>query len=288
VISGTTKEILQEEVMPLVQSFLQERGLTLSADKTSITHIESGFDFLGQNIRKYDGKLLIKPSAESQAKVLRKVRDIIRIKGRHLSAHGLIMQLNPVIRGWANYHRHVVSKDVFARIDRQINQTLWRWAKRRHRQKPAGWLRQKYFDEKVSQRSIFHTHAVKEDGTKVVIRIFEMAAIPIRRHVKVKKAANPYDPAWEMYFEERQYKRVLADLEDRPRLRHQWRMQRGICPVCGERITTDTGWHNHHLHWRVYGGSDDLPNRVLLHPDCHRQVHSPQYNGPLLRPSTGV
>ena len=158
VISGTTKDVLQDEVRPLVQSFLQERGLSLSVEKTSITHIERGFDFLGQNIRKYGGKLLIKPSAKSQKMLLRKVREIITTEGRHLSTYGLITKLNPVIRGWANYHRHVVSKEVFARIDSQINRALWRWAKRRHRQKPASWVRKKYFDEKVSQRSIFHTH----------------------------------------------------------------------------------------------------------------------------------
>ena len=132
------------------------------------------------------------------------------------------------------------------------------------------------------------THVVNEDGAKVVIRLFAMASIPIRRRVKVKNAANPYDPTWEVYFEQRQYNRVLADREDRPRLRHQCRLQRGICPVCGERITKENGWHNHHIHWRVYGGSDDLENRVLLHPNCHRQVHNPDYEGPPLRPSVGV
>jgi RNA-directed DNA polymerase len=288
VITGTAKTVLQEQVMPLVQSFLQARGLALSPEKTTITHINDGFDFLGQNIRKYNGKLLIKPSAKSQRTLLEKVRVMIKTEGGYLSAYGLIMKLNPLIRGWANYHRHVVSKQVFTDIDKQIHWALWRWAKRKHSQKSASWIRKQYFDEKGSQRNVFHTHTVNQDGEKVVIRLFATASIPIRRHVKVRNVANPYDPAWEIYFEQRQYNRVLTDLEDRPRLRHQWRMQRGICPVCGERITQETGWHNHHIHWRVYGGSDDLDNRVLLHPNCHRQVHSSDYNGPPLRPSQGV
>jgi 5-methylcytosine-specific restriction endonuclease McrA len=112
--------------------------------------------------------------------------------------------------------------------------------------------------------------------------------MPIRRHVKVRKNANPYDPAWEIYFERRQYNKVLDDLQDRPRLRHQWRQQRGLCPVCRERITKETGWHNHPIQWRVYGGGDELENRVLLHPNCHPQVHSPDYLGPPLRPFAGV
>lgn len=170
----------------------------------------------------------------------------------------------------------------------KLNPVIRGWAKRRHPQKAARWIRQKYFHEKVSQRNIFHTHAVNERGEKAVIRLFAAASLPIRRHVKVRTTANPYDPAWEIYFEQREYNRVLADLEDRPRLRQQWRRQQGICPVCGERITKETGWHNHHIQWRVYGGSDDLDNRVLLHPNCHRQLHSSDYNGPPLRPSRDV
>jgi RNA-directed DNA polymerase len=62
IITGDSKELLENEVRPLVEQFLTQRGLTLSADKTCITHIDQGFDFLGQNLRKYDGKPLVKPS----------------------------------------------------------------------------------------------------------------------------------------------------------------------------------------------------------------------------------
>jgi RNA-directed DNA polymerase len=288
VVTAASREILEAEVVPCIQSFLQERGLTLSPEKTTITHIEDGFDFLGQNIRKYKEKLLIKPSAKSQRAILQKVRTIIKTEGQYLSAYGLIMKLNPVIRGWANYHRHVVSKRVFSRIDHQIHWMLWRWAKRKHKQKYTGWIRQKYFDEKSIQRNLFHTHVVNEEGVKVPIRLFEAASLPIRRHIKVRAKANPYDPANELYFEQRQYHKVLDDLKDSPRLRQQWYRQRGLCPVCSELITKDTGWHNHHIVWRVYGGTDDSENLVLLHPNCHQQVHSPDYNGPPLRPSLGV
>jgi len=58
----------------------------------------------------------------------------------------LIIQLNPVIRGWANYHRHVVSKRIFGRIDEQIFQLLWRWARRRHPRKGSRWIKNKYFE----------------------------------------------------------------------------------------------------------------------------------------------
>ena len=125
VITGATKELLEAEVKPLVEAFLKERGLELSAEKTVITHIADGFDFLGQNLRKYNGKLLIKPSAKSIKTVLRKVRTVIKDNKGTAAGH-LIYQLNPIIRGWAMYHRHAVSAKVFESVDHAIFQALWR------------------------------------------------------------------------------------------------------------------------------------------------------------------
>jgi RNA-directed DNA polymerase len=124
IISGPSKEVLENEVRPLVEQFLQERGLTLSADKTCITHIENGFDFLGQNVRKYDGKLLIKPSKKNVKAFMEKARAIIDAN-KSASQVNLIGSLNPVIRGWVNYHRHSVATDAFERADFEIWQRLW-------------------------------------------------------------------------------------------------------------------------------------------------------------------
>ena len=277
VITCQDRNVLATEIKPLVEAFFQERGLSLSEEKSRITHIDEGFDFLGQHIRKYKGHLLTKPSQKSQQTLLGKVRTILKQEGRYLSAYGLIQRLNPIIRGWANYHRHVASKRVFVRIDHQIHMALWRWAKRRHPKKSVGWILKKYFEDTASQRNgIPYTRWSTTTGQKVAVRLIKAADTPIQRYIKVRKDANPYDPAWEVYFEQRLYLQVGDDLWDRPRLRHQWRMQQGRCPVCGELITQETGWHNHHIHWRVYGGSEELENRVLLHPHCHRQVHSPR------------
>jgi RNA-directed DNA polymerase len=98
--------------------------------------------------------------------------------------------------------------------------------------------------------------------------------VPIERHVKVKGAANPYDPQWEMYFEKRLGVKMTHHLKGRRQLLYLWQQQDGLCPVCHQKITRLTGWHNHHIVWRTYGGSDTATNRVLLHPNCHRQVHS--------------
>src|SRR5207302_9807041 len=127
-ISGSSKELLEQEIKPRVEQFMHERGLTLSQEKTIITHIKSGFDFLGQNVRKYQEKLLIKPSKESVQELTAKVRKIVK-ENPQAPAGLLIVQLNPIIRGWALYHRHVASKETFNSVDHAIFQMLWRWAK---------------------------------------------------------------------------------------------------------------------------------------------------------------
>jgi len=131
-VTGISKELLEKEVKPLVEQFMSERGLTLSPEKTVITHIEEGFDFLGQNVRKYKAgkrdKLLVKPSKKNVQAHLEKVRDIVKTN-KALSAGKLILLLNPIIRGWAQYHQHVVSKKIFSSVDDAIYQMLRRWAK---------------------------------------------------------------------------------------------------------------------------------------------------------------
>jgi RNA-directed DNA polymerase len=136
VVTGTTKDLLREKVQPVIESFLAERGLTLSVTKTWITHISEGFDFLGQNLRKYGQKLLIRPWDSSVKEVLAKVRKVL--KGDPQAQAGpLIVQRTPIIRGWANYHRHVVSKKTFIAIDWHILWMMWEWAQIKHRNRNA-------------------------------------------------------------------------------------------------------------------------------------------------------
>ena len=269
VITGSSEELLQEDIGPGVVDFLAERGLSLSAEKTKLTNVEEGFDFLGQNVRKYGGKLLIKPSKRSVKGFLAQVRAIIK-ENQYASAGHLIVQLNPVIRGWANYHRHVISKEVFGRVDHEIFQALWRWAKRRHRRKRGHWVRARYFDPNWE----FWGTVPDEEGTQRRVTLFRAAKVPIERHVKVRATANPYDPQWETYFEKRHQRKMEATLKGQRRLLHLWRSQKGVCPVCGEKIRGERGWEKHHLVPRVHGGPDTVDNLVLLHSTCHKQVHS--------------
>ena len=286
IITARSKEILEHEVKPLVEYFLAERGLCLSPHKTRIVHIDEGFDFLGQNVRMYKGKLLIKPSRKSVKSLLRKVRDVIKVN-KPTPAGQLIGQLNPVLRGWANYHRHVVSKVIFAKMDHAIFQTLWRWAKRRHPKKSPGWIRQKYFTRVADNRWVFFGTRTTSQGKTQEHRLIRLAYTPIKRHLKIKAKANPYDPEWEPYFETRLGVKMADSLKGRRSLLYLWREQNGICPVCKQSITTLTGWHNHHIVWRSKGGSDGAANRVLLHPNCHRQVHSHGLDVAKPRPQKG-
>jgi RNA-directed DNA polymerase len=109
-------------VKPAVLQFLEERGLKLSEEKTVITPITEGFNFLGQNGRKYGQKLLIKPTRQSVRGALEKARDRIK-KGHGKKAEALIRKLNPLGIGWANYRRHVVSKRLFGRVDYYLRTT---------------------------------------------------------------------------------------------------------------------------------------------------------------------
>jgi RNA-directed DNA polymerase len=273
-ITGTSKEFLRDEVQPLVAHFLKERGLELSHEKTSITHVEDGFDFLGQNVRRYGTKLLLKPSRKNVRAFLTKVGDVIQREGGYLTAGQLIERLNPKIRGWATYHRHASSARTFARLDDVIFKKLWRWARRRHPGKSARWVKAKYFTRPGDNLWRFRGIVRDPDGTLRPVFLYRARSTAIRRHVKIRGAANPYDPAWELYFEERLAAQMASTLTGRGTARYLWYEQGGKCLVCAQPLTLEVGWHVHHLLWRSHGGSDEIENTVLLHPNCHRQVHS--------------
>jgi len=206
IITGSTKELLENEVKPLVEQFLRDRGLQLSPEKTCVTHIEQGFDFLGQNVRKYGGKLLTKPSKKNLHTFLEKVRTVIR---RNLPAKqdNLIWVLNPIIRGWANYHRHIVATQAFRKTEMVIWHCLWRWAKRRHPDRSVDWIAKRYWHRLGRTRRTFaaDTGTRRPDGKPVLARLVDPTETKIRRHVKVRAAANPFDPAWREYFEDRAF-----------------------------------------------------------------------------------
>ena len=206
IITGDSRELLEKEVRPLVEAFLKERGLMLSPDKTRITHIDEGFDFLGQNLRKYGGKPLVKPSRKNTHAFLEKVRGWI---DANLAVNQLVLigLLNPVIRGWANYHRHCVAAERFGRVDHEIWRRLWQWAKRRHPKKARQWVKDRYFPALGQRAWTFaaDTGQRTPEGQPVWVKLAYASETKIKRHIKIRQDANPFDPQWRSYFEERAF-----------------------------------------------------------------------------------
>lgn len=274
IVTGASKDLLEQEVKPCIEAFLKERGLTLSQEKTVITAIENGFNFLGQHIRKYNnGRVLTSPSKKNVKAFLKKVRGIIE-KHKDSSAGQIVVKLNPVIRGWANYHRFGASSKIFNAMDHAIFKKLWWWARRRHPRKSATWVKQKYFTTQGTRNWVFTGEVKGEDGNTKLVHLRKATDVKVQRHILIQGAANPFDPAWETYFEKRLDVKMERNLAGKRRLLSLWKEQNGTCPLCNQRITRITGWHSHHLVWRSKGGTDHTENRVLLHPTCHTQLHN--------------
>ena len=276
VITGESKALLEQQVKPVVEAFLAERGLRLSPEKTRITHIDDGFDFLGQNIRKYHGKLLIKPSKKSVKTLLSRVRVLLK-RHRMAKQEVVLNLLNPLIRGWAQYHRHVVAKAVFNKVDHWIWRALWRWACFRHPTKRRRWVMARYFHPSGNRRQVFGVRYSQEQAAKkgrARTNLVHMVEYAIRRHTKIKGEANPYAPHWETYFEARLQRQMISNPRGGKKVLHLWLNQAGTCPNCQQRLERDERWNLHHIRPKHAGGSDAVSNLIILHENCHRQVHS--------------
>ena len=202
VITSRSREMLENEVLPLVSPFMAERGLELSTEKTVITHIEDGFDFLGQNIRKYNGQYLTMPSRKNVKTFLDNIRGIVKAN-RATAAGLLITELNPKIRGWANYHRHACSSQTFQDVDTAIFKALWSWALRRHPNKGRRWVKDKYYQYCPGPAGgtswQFFGIVTRRDETTRTVVLRRAAQTRIHRHVKIRSDVNPYHPEWWKY-----------------------------------------------------------------------------------------
>lgn len=203
VVTGASRQVLEEKVKPAIVNFLSERGLTLSDEKTLITKVDQGFDFLGFNVRKYKGKLLIKPSKKSVNALMDKIHDII-FSNKTITAGSLTELLNPIISGWANYYRHVVAKRTFTKVDHNVFLMIKRWVKRRHPNKNTLFWKNKYFRRAGFLDWIFFGVVRKPDNATTIIHLKKTEHTKVIRHTKIRSAANPYDPEYAKYFRERE------------------------------------------------------------------------------------
>ena len=273
IITGESQKFLKYEVLPIVREFLAIRGLQLSEEKTVITHIDDGFDFLGQNIRKYNGKLLIKPSNAAVKSFLSKVRKIVK-SSKSATQEQLIRRLNPVIRGWVNYHRYVVSSEVFSKVDYQIFKCLWQWAKRRHNHKGHKWVAKRYWhhiDNRVWTFAVQLNRSNPKEEPEYLSLVYATNT-KIIRFKKIVAEANPYDERWNGYYEERDGERMLNSTKGREKLLRIWRSQNRLCPVCSEPITSETGFRTRYVHTK-----NDRKIMLMVHPLCQKKQYERDY-----------
>ncbi|MFJ3254766.1 group II intron reverse transcriptase/maturase [Streptomyces sp. NPDC093108] len=278
-----TKEQASELKTELAD-WLAPRGLSFNEDKTRVVHFEEGFDFLGFNVRRYNGKMLIKPSKDAVQRVKKKIKATIR-EHRGRPAETLVGALSPLVRGWSTYYRHVVSKDTFNKLDTFTYYALKRWALYCHPRKTPRWIRERYWGKYELNREntwVFGSetkHLPKFSWTEIV------------RHVMVKGDASRDDPTLDSYWKNRARKR-MPSIESKRILTLAAR-QKGLCTRCGQDLIEGAGYdpddvndwakwftachrgiHVHHLTYRSRGGSDHLGNLEVIHTLCHRQLHA--------------
>jgi RNA-directed DNA polymerase len=270
------KEIKEE----IAEHLLNKVGFTLSEEKTKITHIYKGFDFLGFNFRKYPTKmkggkvkytLSIRPQKEKVNNLLEDCKEILD-SHKTATQQNIILLLTPKLVGWAMYYRHVVATRTFSRIDGKLWDKLYRWAKRRHRNKSKGWIMNKYF-QRTSERK---SHFVDRETN---VKLPTLGKIPIKRFIKVNNNFRVYnrDPETRDYWNKREYVNAFNQIESVKRGR-LFTNQRGKCPHCKGMITQEDiqrqETHVHHVIPKSEGGTDSYSNLRLLHTECHREIHS--------------
>jgi RNA-directed DNA polymerase len=264
-------EIIKDEV---AQHLKEKLGLELSGEKTHITHISNGFNFLGFNFRKYRSKesdsdekvLLIKPQAEKVANFIYKLKNILKV----VSSQEVVPKLNAVITGWGMYYRHVVSKTIFSKLDSDIWQKLYQWSKRKHSDKSTGRTVEKYYSRSRKRKWEFRDKAGKP--------VSKLSTIPIKRFIKINNDHRVYDVKSKEYWEMREYQNAKDSILGSGVLSALFGKQKGKCAFCKQPIIkdeiNDMEFHKHHNKPRSEGGDEKLNNLRLVHTPCHRDLHA--------------
>ncbi|WP_432097671.1 group II intron reverse transcriptase/maturase [Streptomyces sp. bgisy100] len=274
------------EVKDRLNAWLEPRGLSFNEEKTQVVHMDTGFDFLGFNLRKYGNKMLVKPSKAAVRKIRERLRDeVMALRGANIAA--LISKLAPIIRGWSAYYRTVVSSVTFAALDTYVWKLTYKWAKRSHPKKSKKWVCRRYFGRFNKARQ---DHWVMGDrATGMYLTKFAWTAIV--RHTQIRGTASPDDASLVSYWANRRRKKTPPPMDKRS-LSLAYR-QKGLCPLCRQALIAGAeyepdsprewiNWfaasakmlHKHHLVYRRDGGSDEGKNLRLIHAECHRQHHA--------------
>src|SRR5215469_6301408 len=263
-----------EQVQKILVEWLKERGLTLSEEKTHIVHLTKGFNFLGFNIRHYPApqtsrtgwKLLIKPSKESVQDVQKKLKDQWN-KAQGGNVQLVLKKLNPIIRGWANYFRTAVAKEIFSKLDSWMFYKADRYTRWTHPKKPKDWRHRKYWGRFHLDRLDPWVFGDKHTGGYLL----KFSWFPIERHTLVKGRSSPDDPRLADYW----VKRQATKAKDLPFSTQELaKRQKGRCLECGESLFNDEELQVHHRLAKCQGGKDIYSNLVLVHLLCHQHIHA--------------
>jgi RNA-directed DNA polymerase len=266
-----------EKTRQILADWLKQRGLRFSPEKTRIVHLSEGIDFLGATIKLYatskrkSGQvILIHPSKKAVRKLREKLREQwLKLNGTNSKA--VIDRLNPIIRGWANYHRKRAASRTFKKLDHWMFGREVRYARRAHPTKPRYWLDHKYWGRLNLDRDDIWVFGDKQTG----IHLLKFAWFAIERHVLVKGHASPDDPTLRTYWQKRNEKQK-SDLS--PSWQKIARNQNYTCPVCGQTLFNDEELHKHHIQPRQENGPDTYRNYLLLHLYCHQRITSQHTN----------
>lgn len=272
IIACKSKESAME-IKETVNKWLKLRGLSLSPDKTRIVHVKDGFEFLGFNVRLYktktSNKLLIKPSLESQIRIKRKLKMAWKdCLGSPVKK--AVNKINLILKGWANYYRIGVSSRIFAQIDYYNWIRQYKFAKRTHPKKSWKWIKAKYWGKLSPNKNDKWVFGCLTTGNFM----YKLSWTPIKRHLMVKGNNSPFDPNLQEYWRKRNntsYSKTIATTSSMKIAKKQ----DYICPVCGNHLyTTGESIEVHHLIYKSNGGASTYGNLMLLHTECHKQVHA--------------
>jgi RNA-directed DNA polymerase len=260
-----------EAAIPVIQQWLAERGLELNEEKTHVVHIDDGFNFLGFNLRRYKGTLLIKPQKE---KVLAKLTEIRSWLKAHAGAkqEDVIAHLNQTLRGWSLYYRHVASSQIYPYVDHRLFRMLWTWARRRHPKKSAKWIKAKYFRTMGTRKWVFAVHTKNRRGHRIT-RSLDETRLAIKRHILVVGRNSPLDPALRDYWRKRAIWRAQLRYEAKSAKRALTARQNWKCPVCQASLLNEEPLDLHHRQAVAHGGTDELDNLDIRHEACHYNAH---------------
>lgn len=283
------------EVKAKLAEWLAPRGLAFNEDKTQVVSMDEGaFDFLGFNVRRYHGKLLIKPSAAAVKRIRERLRAEMRAL-RGANALAVLRTINPIVRGWTAYYRTVVSSTTFTRLDDYMWKLTYKWAKHSHPNKSKSWIIARYFGRFNQARQDRWAFGDRVSGA--CLRRFAWTTIV--RHQMVKGTSSPDDPALADYWAERRRKGPPPPM-GRAELR-MLKAQHGRCPLCGGFLlyadhapqspreweqwlaVTRKAMTKHHI---VADGQPGKPDEVrLAHAHCQRRHFADKDTSQSVRPA---